>query len=259
MKKTAEQIEFRNQSLTDHLTELRFRLVRALWGILIAMLACYYFSDQIFDFIRQPISPYLQGGGLVFTAPADKFIAHIKVSFYAGLILSFPFWFYQLWKFIEPGLYAKEKKYSSGFVVVGTVLFLLGICFAYFGVMPMAFHFLMTYGGAVDHPMITIDQYLSFFLTMCLMFGLSFELPLIIVVLGMLELVSAKFLRESRRYAIVALAVLSAIITPPDLLSMTLMFVPMVVLYEGSIVFVAFFERKRLREADLLPSADIRS
>jgi len=257
MPKTVD-IEQRSQSLTDHLTDLRFRLVRALWGIMIAMAACYYFSDQIFDFIRTPIAPYLQGGGLVFTAPTDKFVAHIKVSFYAGLMLSFPFWFYQLWKFVAPGLYSKEKKYSTAFVVVGTFLFLLGVCFAYFGVMPMAFRFLMNYGGAVDHPMITIDQYLSFFLTMCLMFGLSFELPLIIVILGMLELVSAKFLRDSRRYAIVTLAILSAIITPPDLLSMTLMFVPLVVLYEASIVFVAMFERKRIREMDMLPSADIR-
>jgi sec-independent protein translocase protein TatC len=174
------------------------------------------------------------------------------------MILTFPLWFYQLYQFVAPGLYSKEKRYTSGFVIVGTLLFALGVCFSYFGVMPMAFHFLMTYGGSVDHPMITIDQYLSFFLTMCLMFGLSFELPLVIVILGMLELVSAKFLRTNRRYVIVGLAVVSAIITPPDLLSMTLVFIPLIVLFESSIIFVAFFERKRIRESDMLPSADVR-
>jgi sec-independent protein translocase protein TatC len=250
MKKTAEEVEQRNQTLTDHLTELRFRLVRALWGILLGAALCYNFSEQIFDFIRRPIAPYLQGGGLIFTAPTDKFIAHLKVSFYAGIILSFPFWFYQVWKFVAPGLYNKERKYSVAFVMIGTGLFILGVCFAYFGVMPMAFHFLMNYGGSIDHPMITIDQYLSFFLNLCLMFGLSFELPLIIVILGMLELVSAKFLRQSRRYAVVGLAVVAAIITPPDLLSMAMMLVPMIVLYESSIFFVALFERKRLQSPE---------
>lgn len=258
MKKTSEQIEFQNATLTDHLTDLRSRLVKSLWVILIGMAICYNFSEQLFNFIREPIAPYLQGGGLVFTAPTDKFIAHIKVSFYAGMILTFPLWFYQLYQFVAPGLYAKEKKYTSGFVIAGTTLFVLGVSFSYFGVMPMAFRFLMTYGGSVDHPMITIDQYLSFFLTMCLMFGLSFEMPLVIVILGMLDLVSAQFLRKNRRYVIVGLAVVSAIITPPDLLSMTMMFIPLIVLFEASILFVALFERKRIRENGMLPSADVR-
>jgi sec-independent protein translocase protein TatC len=257
MKKTAE-VEQRNQTLTDHLTELRSRLVKSLWCILLGMVACYNFSGQLFDFIRQPIAPYLQGGGLIFTAPADKFIAYLKVSFFAGLILTFPLWFYQLYKFVAPGLYAKEKKYTASFILTGTTLFCLGVCFSYFVIMPLAFRFLMNYGSSIDHPMITIDQYLSFFLTMCLMFGLAFELPLIIVILGMLELVSAKFLRTNRRYVIVMLAIVSAIITPPDLLSMTLMFVPLIVLFESSILFVALFERKRIRENGMLPSADIR-
>lgn len=237
--------------LVDHLAELRFRLIRSVWAILIGMIICYNFTDQIFDVIRAPIAPYLPTHGLVFTAPADKFIAHLKVAFFSGLILSCPAWFYQVWKFISPGLYSREKKYTVGFIFSGSVLFMLGILFSYFLVMPAAFHFLMGYGGTTDQAMITIDEYMSFFLMTTLMFGLSFEMPLVIVILGMLGIVSSKFLREKRRFAIVGMSVLSAVITPPDILSMTFMLVPMVILYEISIFLVMFFERKRLDSMDL--------
>ncbi len=229
----------------DHLTELRFRLIRSLCACLIGMLACYNFTDKIFDFIRVPIQQYLPAGGLVFTAPADKFIAHLKIAFFGGMILSCPIWIYQIWKFIAPDLYSKEKKYSIGFIFSGSFLFALGIAFAYYLVFPAAFHFLMGYGGDVDKPMITIDQYLSFFVTTSLMFGASFELPLIIIILGMLGIVSSKFLREKRRYAVVAMAVLSGVITPPDLLSMLMMLVPLVLLYEIGLWSVFFFEKKK--------------
>jgi sec-independent protein translocase protein TatC len=236
-----------NLTITDHLAELRSRLIKSLYAILLGMVVCYNFSDRIFDIIRGPIAPYLPTGGLVFTAPTDKFIAHLKLSFFGGMILTCPIWIYQIWCFISPGLYKKDKSYSLGFIFAGSILFLLGVLFAYFGVFPMAFQFLMGFGGETDKPMITIDQYLSFFITTTLMFGLAFEIPLVIVMLGLMEIVSARFLREKRRYAIVGMSVLAAIITPPDLLSMLLMLGPMVVLYEISIVVVAIFERRRAR------------
>jgi sec-independent protein translocase protein TatC len=172
-------------------------------------------------------------------------MAHIKISFLGGFILTCPIWIYQIWKFIAPGLYKKEKRYIAGFIASGTFLFLLGVSFAYFIVFPMAFQFLMTFGGEVDKPMITISEYLSFFLTTTLMFGASFEMPLIISMLGMMGIVSQKFLKEKRRYAIMGLAILSAVITPPDLLSMLMMLIPLVVLFEISVLVVGFFERKR--------------
>lgn len=236
-----------NLTLTEHLAELRTRLIKSAYAILLGMVICYNFSDKIFDVIRGPIAPYLPAGGLVFTAPADKFIAHLKLSFFGGMILTCPIWIYQIWKFVAPGLYTKEKKYSLGFIFSGSILFVLGVLFAYFGVFPMAFKFLMGYGGDVDKPMITIDQYLSFFITTTLMFGLAFELPLVIVILGLMDIVSAKFLREKRRYAAMILTVLAAIITPPDLLSMLLMLAPMFFLYELAVMIVAFFERKKAR------------
>ncbi len=241
-----QDLESSHQSIIDHLVELRFRLVRSAWAIVIGMIICYNFTNVLFDFIRAPIAPYLPTGGLVFTAPADKFIAHLKIAFFSGLVLACPFWIYQVWKFISPGLYSKEKKYTIGFILSGTFLFLIGISFSYYFVMPAAFKFLMGYGGSTDQAMITIDQYLSFFVMTTLMFGLSFEMPLIIVILGMLGIVSSRFLREKRRFAVVLMAVVSAIITPPDLLSMLMMLGPMLVLYEISIVLVRFFEIKKV-------------
>jgi sec-independent protein translocase protein TatC len=107
-----DSLEQTHQTLVEHLVELRFRLVRSAWAILIGMVACYNFTTDIFDIIRKPIAPYLPTGGLIFNAPADKFIAHLKIAFFGGLILSCPFWIYQIWKFVSPGLYTKEKKYT---------------------------------------------------------------------------------------------------------------------------------------------------
>ncbi len=241
-----------NLTVTEHLSELRNRLVMSAYAIFFGMLLCYGFSEKLFDVIRGPIAPYLPSGGLVFTGPADKFIAHLKISFFGGMVLTSPIWIYQIWKFIAPGLYKKERNYSLGFIFSGTLLFILGVLFAYFGVFPMAFKFLMGFGGAVDKPMITIDQYLSFFITTTLMFGLAFEMPLVIVILGLMQVVSAKALREKRRFAVVGMAVVSAIITPPDLLSMVLMLAPMILLYEISILIVALFERRRASEEKAL-------
>lgn len=244
MIETQEQRDEKHQTLVEHLAELRVRIVYCGYALIIATLACYSISEKIFDYVRAPIAPYLQGGGLVFTGPMDKFVAHLKLSLVCGIIISCPFWLYQIWLFVAPGLYNKEKKYSVGFIFAGTGLFLLGVAFSYFVVLPMAFHFLMNYGGDIDKPMITIDHYMGFFTQICLVFGAAFEMPLIIIVLGMLGVVSQTFLREKRRYAIMTIAVISAIITPPDLLSMILMLLPMCLLYEIAVFFVGFFEKK---------------
>jgi sec-independent protein translocase protein TatC len=241
--KTSEEIELRNQTLTSHLIELRSRLINSLWAIFLGMIVCYNFTENIFEFIRAPIAPYLPTQGLVFTAPADKFIAHLKITFFSGIILACPFWLGQIWNFIAPGLYSREKRYSIGFMVLGTFLFLLGISFAYFLAFPAAFKFLLQYGGMTDAPMITISEYLSFFLWTSFFFGLSFELPLVLILLALVGVVNKKFLKEKRRYAIVGIAFISAVITPPDLLSMVLLLVPMWILYEISIYLVGFFEK----------------
>jgi len=225
-------------TLIEHLSELRKRLVWSIAYIFVGFLVCWVFSERLFDIVRHPIAPYLQHGGLVFTAPMDKFLAHIKISFLGGFIITSPLWIHQVWLFVAPGLYEKEKKYGLSFIFFGTVLFLTGISFVYFVVYPLAFQFLMNFGGGTDRPMITIEEYLSFFTTTTLVFGLAFEMPLILAILGMMGLVTPEFLSSKRRYALVVLAAMSAFFTPPDVMSMVLMMIPMVGLYELSIVLV---------------------
>lgn len=232
-------------TLTDHLTELRDRLIKSAWAIAVTTALCLAFSEQLMNIVRGPIAHHLPGGGLVFTNPMDKFLAHMKLAAVCGIILACPAWIYQVWRFVSPGLYAHEKKYSFLFVMSGIGLFLMGVSFAYFLVLPMAFEFLFNFGGSVDKPLITITEYMSFFSTMILVFGASFELPLVLVILGVLGLISSQTLKEKRRYAIVALATLSAVITPPDVLSMLMLLIPLAVLYEISIVVVRLVERKR--------------
>ncbi len=245
----SEELDSRAQSLYEHLAELRKRIINCGIILFIATAICYNFSEAIFNFVRAPIVPYLPGGGLIFTGPLDKFIAHLKLAFVCGILLSCPFWLYQVWKFIAPGLYAKERKYTIGFICAGTGLFVLGAAFSYWIALPMAFHFLMTFGGDIDKPMISIDQYMGFFTQMCLMFGVAFELPLVIVVLGLMGIVSQAFLRKNRRYAIMTIAVIAAVITPPDLLSMVMMLTPMWFLFESAVIIVGIFEKKRIEQA----------
>lgn len=245
-----QSAELAHMSLVEHLIDLKKRIVSALYGIALISGVCFYFSEQLFDVLRRPILPYLPAGGLVYTAPIDKFMAHVKVSMLAGLILSSPWWFFQIWKFIAPGLYAKERKYALSFITVGSVLFLVGCAFAYFLALPAAFEFLFAFGGAQDQAMITINDYLGFLIVTILMFGISFQVPLVLTILGIMGLIDSHFLRSKRRYAVVILAILSAIMTPPDAMSMLLMLVPMMIMYEISIFVVRSVETKKNQSAE---------
>lgn len=233
-----------NYTLVEHLTELRTRIVYSMYAITIFTIAAWCFSDKIFDFVRAPITEYLPSKGLVFTAPTDKFMAHLKVSVLAGVVASCPVWVYQVWRFIEPGLYAKEKKIGRYFIFFGSLLFLVGVSFAYFLVLPAAFKVLLSFGGTIDQPMITINDYMSFFLMTILVFGAAFELPLILVILGLMGIVSSRGLSRMRRYAIVLIAIVAAVFTPPDAFSMTLLGVPLILLYEISIIVLRIIEPK---------------
>lgn len=228
------------QSFVEHLVDLRRVLVRSLWIVAAGFGVCLLFKEPIFDFIRAPIVPHLPENipGLVFTAPIDKFMAYLKVCFLAGVILTCPFWLYQVWSFIAPGLYKQEKRIAASFIFFGSILFLAGFAFVYWFVLPLAFKYLLHFGGSADLPMITITDYISFFVTMALVFGLAFEMPLILVILGMVGIIDENFLKNNRRMAIMIIAVMAAVVTPPDALSMLGLLVPLMVLYEISIILV---------------------
>src|SRR3984957_5272866 len=229
-------------SLIAHLTELRYRLIKAFQGIAIGIAIGVYFSEQILTVIRQPVLKYLgPNGGLVFTGVMDKFMAHLKVGMLGGVILTCPYWLYHVWRFLSPGLYKHERRYAVGFIISGTLLFVWGVCFVYFLVYPAAFQYLFTIGGDVDKPMITIEEYLSFFTMTTLMFGAAFELPVVLMVLAMMGIIDAAFLKAKRRYAFVILAIVAAVLTPPDGLSMVMMLVPLCFLYESSVWLIHFF------------------
>ena len=231
-------------ALTDHLTELRKRLIYTIIIIATGAAICFSFSEELFILVRAPVAKYLTSGGLVYTGIMDKFNAHVRLACLGGVILTAPLWLYQVWMFIAPGLYRRERKYAAGFLLSGTFLFLLGVVFCYTLVYPMAFDWLFTFGGTTDKPMITIEEYMSFFGMTIILFGVSFELPLVMVILGMLGLIDKEFLRTKRRYAYVMLAVVAGILTPPDLMSQILMLTPLCLLYELSIWLVAYFAPK---------------
>jgi sec-independent protein translocase protein TatC len=239
----------KSQTLTDHLKELRVRLIRSGWAILIVAAVAYNYSEQLFDILRLPAQKYLPQGGLVFTHPTDKFMAHLKIAIFSGIGLSCPVWLYQLWAFVAPGLYQKEKKYAGLFISSGSFLMMSGIFFCYFMVLPPAFEFLFNFGGSVDKPMITISEYLGFVVQMSLMFGVAFQLPLVLVLLGLAGIVTAQFLRKQRRIAYFILGIASAVLTPtPDALSMFMMLIPMIFLFEIAIFLVAAVEKKSASE-----------
>ena len=232
-------------SFNGHLTELRKRVLNSFLSLIPAFALCWFFSEAILDFLRAPLQPFLSNtqGGLIFTAPMDKVIAHLQVSLFAGVFLSSPYWLSQLWHFISPGLYKTEKKLFIFFCLIGTILFLLGLCFAYFVVFPILFSVLMNFGSGVDQPFITIKNYLYFIIRFSLILGFVFEMPLIIVLLCRAGIISVEALKRYRRQAILFLSILSAVITPPDVLTLFLLLFPLIGLYELSIWLTYFFKK----------------
>ncbi len=234
------------KSLIDHLRDLRTAVVFSMIYIILGMCVAWVYREELFDIVRSPISPYLKSsnGGLVYTNVMESFMAYVKVAFVGGVIISCPLWLHQIWRFISPALYRDEKKSALIFIFFGTFLFIGGICFAYFAVYPMMFEFLLGFGSDKDQAMIKMSEYLGFFVQTTLLFGLAFEMPLVLTILGILGFVSAKFLKEHRRYAVLFLSIASAVLTPPDPLSMIMMLIPLYALYELSIFSVQYLEKK---------------
>lgn len=242
--------------LLDHLTELRKRLVRAVIALVIAFAICLYFSEDIFGFLVHPLKEAFPPGHgkLIFTKLYEAFWVNIKVALFAAFFVSFPIIANQLWAFVAPGLYAREKKAFLPFLIATPVLFTLGASLAYFVVMPRAFRFFIDFqgdaGGLQQEALPSMGDYLDLVMRFILCFGAAFLLPVLLMLLNRAGLVTRKQLAGARRYVIVGILIVAAFLTPPDVASQLLLAIPLLLLFEGTLVLMFFTERKDRKAKD---------
>ena len=237
-------------TVVGHLQELRTRLVHSIIAIFIGFLGSYYYAEKIYWFIMEPLLKVMppDHGKMVFLTLIEPFITYIKVAILSGLFLSSPVIFYEIWKFIAPGLYPQERKYVIPFVLFATFFFVGGAGFGYFIVFPYAFKFLIGFASSNIVPTLSMEKYFSFATKMLLAFGTIFELPVITFFLAKIGLIDKKTLVRWRKYAIIVIFVAAAILTPPDVISQTLMAVPLLILYELSVIIAKIFGKKPILE-----------
>ena len=225
-------------SFFDHLDELRWRLVICLLALTLACFIFYSCIDQFLSFVVKPV------GRLVFTSPVDAFMARIKLTVWGGLFFSSPVIIYQIWQFVSSALKPGERKFIQWALPFSIILFIAGIAFGYWVMVPISIHFLMNFSSDLLVPMITVNNYISFLGTFVLGFGITFELPLVLAFLIKIGIATPEFLIHYRSHAIVIILIISAVMTPPDVVSQLLMAVPLCVLYEISIFACKIVFRK---------------
>ncbi|MEM7242228.1 MAG: twin-arginine translocase subunit TatC [Pseudomonadota bacterium] len=270
MRSDEEEAEIEESAapLIEHLAELRTRLIRSVIAFVIAMLVCFYFAQGILDFLVQPIADILRERGedprLIFTAPQEQFFVLFRISVVFGLGLSFPIIAHQMWRFVAPGLYSNEKQAFLPFIIASPLLFIAGGSFAHYVVTPLAMRFFIGFGDVL--PAITdilarsddvttkevstfflgsVRESLGISLKFIFAFGLCFQLPVLLTLLGMAGIITAESLRNMRKYAVVGILVLAAVVTPPDVITQVILFSVVYMLYEISIWLVAAVEKKR--------------
>jgi len=231
-------------SFLEHLGELRVRIMRSLYCLLIGLAVAFPFSERVLDWLARPIR---KGGyNLVFLAVTEAFWVQMKVALFLGLFIAAPGILWQVWRFVEPGLHDHEKHYAAPFVIIGSLLFILGGAFSLLVVTPSAVAFMLSYARPGLQPMISIDSYIDFLLKFTLGFGAVFEVPLAITILARMGLVTPKMLAQNRKYAILGAFIAGAILTPtPDMINQSLMAGPIIILYEIGIVAARIFGRAR--------------
>jgi len=245
-----DELDESKAPLLDHLIELRRRLLWCVLTLAVAFGVCLYFARPIFAFLVQPLLAAGQDR-LIYTAVFEAFFVEIKVAFFAAAMVSFPIIANQLWQFVAPGLYKKEKRAFAPFLILTPFLFLCGAALAYYVAMPVALHFLLGYegdiGGVQQEALPGVGNYLSFVTRFIFGFGIAFLLPVLLMLLEKAGLVTRQQLKRGRRYAIVIAFIVAAVLTPPDMISQLLLAVPLVILYEVSLIAIWFTERRRAR------------
>ena len=250
-------IEASKAPLLDHLIELRKRLIYSVVAFVLCFLVCFYFAKYIYAFLTMPLAHALAGqpnDHLIYTALYETFFTYVKVGMFAGVCLAFPIIAAQIWLFVAPGLYKNERRAFLPFLFATPVLFIAGGAFVLYVMLPYAIHFFLSYetpasnGGLGIQLQAKVSEYLDFVMTLIFAFGLTFQMPVLLTLLGRVGIITSTQLRQVRRYAIVGIVALAGILTPPDAFSMVSLAVPLVALYEISILLVWMFERKKQKE-----------
>lgn len=238
---------------TEHLGELRDRLVRSFIAVGLGFAGAYFFKEKLFELLTAPLIIAMGESGnaqMIFTGLPEAFFTYLKVSLLAGIIFATPVLFYEFWMFVSPGLYRTEKKYLLPVVFLSVFFFLVGSSFGYFIVFPYGFKFFLGFATQTIQAMPSMKEYLSFASKMLLAFGFVFELPLVLTFMARMGLVTVPFLKKNRKYALLLFFVGSALITPPDVVTQVMMALPLMILYEISIIGAKIFGKKKAGEDD---------
>jgi sec-independent protein translocase protein TatC len=231
---------------TSHLEELRSRLIKCFIAVGIGFAVSYAFKEILFNILVRPLTSIMETGDhLIFTGLPEAFFTYLKVSLLAGLMLASPFVLYQFWMFVAPGLYKKERRLMAPVVILSSFFFIAGALFGYFIVFPWGFRFFLGFATESIRPLPSMKEYLSFAAKLLLAFGLVLELPMILTFLARLGIVSVDFLKRNRKYAILLFFAGAAILTPPDVVTQVMMALPLMFMYELSIIGARVFGRKK--------------